>query len=51
MYEGLAFALHLYFEHLLPLMKIMILQQLKNFESYLFHYLWWLMLKNFQRAK
>ena len=34
--------LHHYFEHLLHLMKMMILQQLKNFESYLFHYLWML---------
>ena len=47
-YEGLAFALHLYFEHLLHLMKMMIPQQLKNFESYLFHYLLWLMLKFFR---
>ena len=47
-YERLAFVLHLYFEHLLHLMKMMILQQLKNFESYLFHYLWWLMLKVFR---
>ena len=30
------------------LMKMMILQQLKNFESYLLHYLWWWMVQFFR---